>query len=34
MYTIKEVKHTNFDFINLCKKIDDYQNNLISERKN
>lgn len=34
MYTIKEVKHTNFDFINLCKKIDDYQNNLILERKN
>lgn len=24
-FNIKEVKHTNFDFINLCKKIDNYK---------
>ncbi len=34
MYKIKEVKYSNKDFMNLCKKIDDYQNNLIPERKN
>lgn len=34
MYEIKEVKYNNKDFINLCKKIDDYQNNLIHLRKN
>ncbi len=33
MYEIKEVKHNNKDFISLCKKIDDYQNNLIPLRK-
>ena len=31
---IYEVKHTDKHFINLCKKIDDYQNNLIYLRKN
>lgn len=34
MCEIKEVKYDNKDFINLCKKIDDYQNNLIPLRKN
>lgn len=34
MYEIKEVKYTNKDFINLCKMIDEYQNNLIKQRKN
>lgn len=34
MYEIKEVKHSNKDFINLCKKIDEYQNDLIPLRKN
>lgn len=34
MYEIKELKHSNKDFINLCKKIDEYQNDLISLRKN
>jgi len=34
MYEIKEVKYTNKDFTNLCKKIDDYQNDLIPLRKN
>lgn len=34
MYEIKEVKYDNKDFINLCKKIDDYQNDLILLRKN
>ncbi len=33
MYEIKEVKHNNKDFIKLCKKIDDYQNELIPKRK-
>lgn len=30
---IYEVKHTDKHFINLCKKIDDYQNNSIYLRK-
>lgn len=34
MCEIKEVKHSNKDFINLCKKIDEYQNDLIPLRKN
>lgn len=33
MYEIKEVKYNNEDFINLCKKIDEYQNDLIPLRK-
>lgn len=34
MYEIKEVEYSNKDFIRLCKKIDNYQNNLIPKRKN
>ena len=31
-YIIKEVNYDNYDFENLCKKLDDFQNNLYPER--
>lgn len=31
-YEIKEVLYSNLDFKKLCKKLDDFQNNIFSER--
>lgn len=33
-YVIREVEYDNIDFMNLCKKLDDFQNEVFPERVN